>query len=227
MRKIFEYFSNEDFYNDYIDLLVNRITHSSMSLEDDLGNVDDVSNAIKLKDSMMAFKRLLRAISFKEDLSLNLITLTADTINKHANYISNGYRKIGRFLAETNISISNPENIERDLSQLLYRYNGIWKELDSFEREARFHIEFIRIHPYEDGNGRTGRFLTNFNLLRNGFAPIVITEEQKEYYQSCIRNYDIIGMKKLFEIQSKKEEELLEKLYQNYQEYEQLVSKHI
>lgn len=224
MDNISEYLSNEDFYWEYIELLVSRITHSSMSLEDDLKNVDDPKNAIQFRDNMRAFKRLLKNVFLENRLSENLIISTADTINESSNYISRGYRKIGKYLAETDIMISAPENISEDLSCLLEKYNTTWKNLDIFEREARFHIEFIRIHPFEDGNGRTGRLLLNFNLLRNGFAPVVITEDLKEYYQSYISHYDVLGMAHLFAIQSKKEEEMLDQLYHEHH-IEELTSK--
>lgn len=78
------------------------------------------------------------------------------------------------------------------------RYSGIWlwyglrytrrKEEAKetyirafYEREAKFHIEFERIHPFEDGNGRTGRIITNAHLLHNNFAPIIITSSMKKF----------------------------------------------
>ena len=58
------------------------------------------------------------------------------------------------------------------------------------EREAKFHIEFERIHPFEDGNGRTGRIILNKHLLDNGLAPIFITPQMREFYINYINEYD-------------------------------------
>lgn len=45
------------------------------------------------------------------------------------------------------------------------------------------HIEFVKIHPFIDGNGRTARLLLNFELMKNGYPPIVIEKENRaEYY---------------------------------------------
>lgn len=213
--KIFES-KNEHFFKEYFELLINRLTHSSMALEVDLGNPDISENAIRLKDNMAAFKYLLDSMYLGETLNLKLINDVASLVNNSAIYISNGYRKIGNNLNETDIQISNPENIEDNMKKLISKYFTEWKEMDIFEREARFHIEFIKIHPFEDGNGRTSRLLLNFNLLRNGFAPVIITNDLLEFYHSYIRNNDVDGMRNLFYIQSIKENGVINQVYSSY-----------
>ena len=53
------------------------------------------------------------------------------------------------------------------------------------ERIARFHLEFEGIHPFIDGNGRTGRLLLNLELIRNGFPPINVKfTDRKRYYDA-------------------------------------------
>ena len=54
------------------------------------------------------------------------------------------------------------------------------------------------------------------NLLKQQIAPVIITEDLVEYYQSYIKNNDIDGMKKLFQIQSQKELSIINKLYEEY-----------
>jgi Fic family protein len=53
------------------------------------------------------------------------------------------------------------------------------------ELAARVHIDFVGIHPFIDGNGRTARLLMNLELLKAGFPPIVIkVADRLEYYQA-------------------------------------------
>ena len=53
------------------------------------------------------------------------------------------------------------------------------------ERIARFHLEFEGIHPFIDGNGRTGRLILNLELIRNGFPPINVKfTDRKRYYDA-------------------------------------------
>ncbi len=58
------------------------------------------------------------------------------------------------------------------------------------ERLARLHNEFERVHPFLDGNGRTGRLLLNLILVRLGFPPVVIFKRQRGSYLSALSRAD-------------------------------------
>ena len=106
------------------------------------------------------------------------------------------------------------EQVPIRMQELIYKYEHEWAdEIPPFiegihtteqknahlraicEREARFHIEFERIHPFEDGNGRTGRIILNSNLIKNELAPILITPEMHDLYIEYIdtNNYKALG----------------------------------
>ena len=59
---------------------------------------------------------------------------------------------------------------------------------DIFEKIAANHVRFERIHPFSDGNGRTGRMIINQQLINNGFLPISIQPTGK--YREAFRRYD-------------------------------------
>ncbi len=63
-----------------------------------------------------------------------------------------------------------------------------------FKKEAIFHIRFERIHPFNDGNGRTGRIILNHNLLRSNIPPVLITGVMSEDYTNYINNNDVEGL---------------------------------
>ncbi len=55
---------------------------------------------------------------------------------------------------------------------------------------SEFHYKFIRIHPFDDGNGRTARILMNFIFLQNGFPPVIIKTDDKANYFSVLHQAD-------------------------------------
>lgn len=58
------------------------------------------------------------------------------------------------------------------------------------EALARTHVEFERIHPFLDGNGRTGRLITNLLLIRLGYPPAIIRKAERVKYLNALRKAD-------------------------------------
>lgn len=73
----------------------------------------------------------------------------------------------------------------------------------------------MRLQPFEDGNKRTSRIITSYNLWRQNRAPIVIFGEENNAYFDFIDNYDIDGFSKFLEKKSKEELEVMLQLYQS------------
>jgi Fic family protein len=55
---------------------------------------------------------------------------------------------------------------------------------------AKIHHEFLLIHPFDDGNGRVGRLLLNYVLLKHGWLPVIIRTEEKRAYLSALHRAD-------------------------------------
>lgn len=67
------------------------------------------------------------------------------------------------------------------------------KDLNGVELAAWTHAEFVRIHPFADGNGRTSRLLMNYQLLSKGFLPIFIAKENRLDYYNALDKYAAQG----------------------------------
>ncbi len=70
---------------------------------------------------------------------------------------------------------------------------GKSKELNPIEFAAWTHAEFVRIHPFVDGNGRTSRLIMNYQLMVNGFLPISIAKESRLEYYNALEEYAVNG----------------------------------
>ncbi|MFD2409063.1 Fic family protein [Paenibacillus rhizoplanae] len=63
--------------------------------------------------------------------------------------------------------------------------------IDIIELAAWTHAEFVRIHPFADGNGRTSRLIMNYQLLANGYLPISIAKETRLEYFNALEAYAV------------------------------------
>lgn len=82
-----------------------------------------------------------------------------------------------------------PYLIQPKMEQLLSDYSN--DEAHIVSRLARFHIEFEAIHPFIDGNGRTGRLLVNLELMKAGFPPIDIKFADRVSYYNAFDEYHV------------------------------------
>lgn len=93
-----------------------------------------------------------------------------------------------------------PYLIQPKMEQLLETYRNSTEHI--IPRLARFHIEFEGIHPFIDGNGRTGRLLVNLELMKAGYPPIDIKFTDRSSYYRAFDEYHVkhnLGaMEKLF-----------------------------
>ena len=97
----------------------------------------------------------------------------------------------------------------------IYNTDIIKNEENLFEKAAKIHLMFENIHPFIDGNGRTGRMLLNLQLLREGWLPINIKKNESGKYYRCFRRFDISkekGIQEMFNLITKYEYEELLKL---------------
>lgn len=83
------------------------------------------------------------------------------------------------------------------MQKLVQEYNQEWKSYHPIIQACLTHGEFVKVHPFIDGNGRTARLLLNFVLLHSGYPPIVIKKESRlKYYEALDEAHTTLNYEK-------------------------------
>ena len=151
---------------------------------------------------------VIKNLQNKEDLDDKFIKMLNETINKDIKD-TEGYRNVQVFIQGSEHIPPEPEKIPNLMMYYIYNYNHENQEI--FTKIAKYHIEFEKIHPFEDGNGRMGRLLINYELLKNNLPPVVIAKEERVKYFEFLKDSDFISLAKWLKELSENEKERMKK----------------
>ena len=165
----------------------------------------EIYEAINHKKALeLVFKNLQNNDEFNE----GFIKKLNETINRDIKD-TEGYRTVQVFIRGSEHIPPAPEKIPNLMNYFIYNYNH--DEQNIFYKLAKYHIEFEKIHPFEDENGRTGRLLLNYELIKNNLPPVVISKDDRVKYFEFLKNDDIIGLAEWLKDLSNQENERMEK----------------
>ncbi len=95
------------------------------------------------------------------------------------------YRKTNVIIAGADHVPPDALHVESEMQSFISWHKTKGASLHPVERAARVHADFVKIHPFVDGNGRTSRLLMNLELMKSGFPPVVLPVEKRlEYYEA-------------------------------------------
>jgi Fic family protein len=95
------------------------------------------------------------------------------------------YRKTNVVIAGAHHVPPDALHVESEMQGFINWYRERALSLHPIERAARVHADFVKIHPFTDGNGRTSRLLMNLELMKDGYPPAVLPVEKRlEYYEA-------------------------------------------
>ena len=137
--------------------------------------------------------------SKEKELTLEVIlSLHKMLISNIRDNIAGRFRHKNEFVKVSNHIACAPSHIVGRLEKMLAEYNGTAHE-NITKRIARLHLEFEHIHPFVDGNGRIGRVLNNYLLIREGFVPINIKFIERKKYYAAFKEFDHKGVTNIME----------------------------
>ncbi|ONN63456.1 Fic family protein [Herbaspirillum sp. VT-16-41] len=141
-------------------------------------------DAILLVEQIVAGKEALSESHIKDLHSLVLKGIDADEAGR--------YRRENVVIAGASTTPPDFLHLNDEMAALLdwYRQAG---ELHAVERAAQLHTRFVKIHPFVDGNGRTGRLLLNLELMKAGYPPAVIRKEDRLAYYDALDEACVSG----------------------------------
>ena len=84
-----------------------------------------------------------------------------------------------------------PEDVAEEMDELIAELQEVTDE-KALIAAAYFHAKFENIHPFADGNGRTGRLIMNYLLVLHNHPPIVIHEEDRRAYFAALEAWDSV-----------------------------------
>lgn len=139
-------------------------------------------------------KNLARVMEYiwgktSEDISKETILLLHQMlIGNIDENIAGRLRKKGEYVRVGSFIAPAPEHIERMIEEALIEYSS--DQTSYFiDKIAKFHLQFEIIHPFNDGNGRIGRVIINYQLYRLGFPGIIIRNKEKQIYYDSFKEY--------------------------------------
>ncbi|WP_193768842.1 Fic family protein [Metasolibacillus meyeri] len=217
---------------EYLDDILVRLAHHSSALE---GNTITLSETIsiilhnqvlsnrgidmrelyEIKNHEQAFQYLIQEL--EQDAPLHVQTIK----EIHALLMDRLQYDRGQFKSEDNAILGadfmtasvqeTPFLMQQWVDNLTYRLDAATTAQAKLMSIAEAHIAFERIHPFADGNGRTGRMILNYSLLQHDFAPLIIHSKEKATYLRFLAEQDAVGFSRFIEAALTEEQQRLQR----------------
>lgn len=173
-----------------------RLTHdqtrfifetNTIGIENEVVNVDDIietTNHFRCIDMIIDHVKTELNEKFIKELHFILKSGTSDS--KKDWFAVGDYKKFPNEVG--NMKTPLPEEVDNLMKDLLKEYNS--KKEKTFEDILDFHVQFERIHPFQDGNGRIGRLIMFKECLKYNIVPFIIEDNLKMFYYRGLKEWN-------------------------------------
>ena len=136
-----------------------------------------------------AFEYVLQLVQDKVPLSERIIKDIHSLVLMDKPQDKGVYRSVPVHIMGAKHTPPQPYLVPVQMEQLIIKYCEMKHNIHLVERIATFHLLFEGVHPFIDGNGRTGRLLLNLELLQAGFPAINVKFSDRRRYYDCFNSY--------------------------------------
>ncbi|HFI0237164.1 TPA: Fic family protein [Streptococcus suis] len=204
---------------DYLDDLLVRMAYHSSGIEGNTISLPETVSIIlestlpgkhksirefyEIENHKQAFQALLFALDNEEELSLGLVKDIHALLMDRLQHDRGQFKSVQNAIIGATFKTASPEETPFLMQQWVDNANyrlGLPLEIaELLEVLADVHIQFERIHPFSDGNGRTGRLILMFQSMLKLGAPVLISKEDRALYMELLAEQDVAGLSQLLQ----------------------------
>ncbi|GHW02341.1 hypothetical protein AGMMS50249_1270 [candidate division SR1 bacterium] len=184
----------------------NHIEGSKISQEEITKILEGKKSIYPIKNEIQEVKNSLKSRNLlKDDFIRNISnikklyhTLTKNLLQETGDPYPRGFKKYQ--IIVNNQPTSDPTQVETFLGKLITEIKLGKKTTFPLQLAFDFHLKYEQIHPFTNGNGRTGRLLMDKILIQNGFLPMIVFKDNKDAYFNAIQkaSENVVGLKKYY-----------------------------
>ncbi|NQN50820.1 Fic family protein [Streptococcus suis] len=202
---------------DYLDDLLVRMAYHSSGIEGNTISLPETVSIIlestlpgkhksirefyEIENHKQAFQALLFALNNGEELSLGLVKDIHALLMDRLQHDRGQFKSVQNAIIGATFKTASPEETPFLMQQWVDNANyrlGLPLEIaELLGVLADVHIQFERIHPFSDGNGRTGRLILMFQSMLKLGAPVLISKEDRALYMEMLAEQDVTGLSQL------------------------------
>lgn len=208
----------ERFTPDYLDDILVRLAHHSTAIEGNTISLPETVSIIlnntlpslsgasvrefyEIDNHRQAFEFMMDMLRQDEPLSVALIQEMHSKLTDRLHYDRGQFKKNDNRIVGAEFKTALPAETPGLMIQLVdnlnHRLEVANDDDEKIEAIVDSHIQFERIHPFSDGNGRTGRMIMNYSLLKEKLPPFIVHKSDRGVYIERLANQDVEGLKKM------------------------------
>lgn len=208
-----------NFSQDYIDDVLVRMAHHNSAIEGNTitlpetvsiilegttpGNNKSIREFYEVENHRQAFEYLFNCYDHSEELSIGMIKDFHSLLLDRLQHDKGSFKTADNAIQGADVETASPQETPVLMKQWLdntnYQVDYAESLHEALEILAESHIKFERIHPFSDGNGRTGRLIILYQSLLELGTPIVINKDDRAKYIEALGKQDTKTLTNIFE----------------------------